>query len=89
MSEQCKQGDAENATTVALRLAQLTAALHQDSAPASLKYGLSMLGLMEPRLRLPLVELDGPSKILVARAISTLPELDQLRRAPARHKAAI
>src|ERR1035437_6420015 len=89
LSERCKQGDAENATTVALRLAQLTAALHQDSAPASLKYGLSLLGLMEPRLRLPLVELDGPSKILVARAISTLPELDQLRRAPARHKAAI
>ena len=89
MSERCGQGDVANVRSVALRLAQLTAALHQDSAPASLKYGLSMLGLMEPRLRLPLVELDGPSKILVARAISTLPELDQLRKAPARHKAAI
>src|SRR5665213_829153 len=89
MHECCKQGDVECARSLAIRLARLTAALPQDSAPASLKYGLSMLGLMEPQLRLPLVELDGPSKILVARAISMLPELDQLRRAPARHKAAI
>jgi 4-hydroxy-tetrahydrodipicolinate synthase len=89
LSERCKQGDAENAKSAAIRLAQLATALSQDSAPASLKYALSLLGLMEPQVRLPLVEPDGPSKILVARAIATLLEPDQRCQAGTWHKAAV
>ena len=72
MHECCKQGDVECARSLAIRLARLTAALPQDSAPASLKYGLSLLGLMQPRLRLPLVELDETSKSSVAKAIAAV-----------------
>src|ERR1035437_1298087 len=72
MHECCKQGDVECARSLAIRLARLTAALPQDSAPASLKYGLSLLGLMQPRLRLPLVELDETSKSSVAQAIAAV-----------------
>src|SRR5450759_4037759 len=68
MHECCKQGDVECARSLAIRLA----ALPQDSAPASLKYGLSLLGLMQPRLRLPLVELDETSKSSVAKAIAAV-----------------
>jgi 4-hydroxy-tetrahydrodipicolinate synthase len=72
MHECCKQGDVECARSLAIRLARLTAALPQDSAPASLKYGLSLLGLTQPRLRLPLVELDETSKSSVAKAIAAV-----------------
>ena len=42
--------------------AQLTAALFRESNPAPLKYALSLLGLMSPKVRLPLVELTNPTK---------------------------
>lgn len=81
LGEYCKHGDAKNAQGMALRLAPLAAALSRDSAPASLKYALSLLGFMEPQLRLPLFEPDAASKIAVARAVTTL--LDDATRCDA------
>jgi hypothetical protein len=40
-------------------IAQLTAALFRESNPVPLKYALALLGLMSPRVRLPLVELSS------------------------------
>ena len=42
--------------------ATLTAALFCESNPAPVKYALSLLGMMSPRVRLPLVELKPESK---------------------------
>jgi Dihydrodipicolinate synthetase family len=50
--------------------APLTAALFRDTSPAPLKYALSLLGLMLPKLRLPLVELTRQTKAEVA-AVTT------------------
>ena len=46
--------------------AQLTAALFRESNPAPLKYALSLLGLMSPKVRLPLVELTDQTKAEIA-----------------------
>jgi hypothetical protein len=40
------------------------------------KYALSLLGLMPPDTRLPLVELDEPAKAAVARALAAMAEQD-------------
>lgn len=65
----CKQGELQAARHSAFRMGQLTDALLREANPAALKYALSLLGLMSPRLRLPLVELTAPSKAEVARAL--------------------
>ena len=62
----CRHGQIANARRCAAPLAPLTAALFCESSPAPLNYVLSLLGLMSPRLRLPLVELSEPSKAAVA-----------------------
>ena len=46
----------------------LTASLATEG-PAALKYALSLLGLMSPNTRLPMVELDDTAKREVAAAI--------------------
>ena len=87
---QCsRQSDVSGALSLALRLAQLTSALTQDSAPASLKYGLSLLGLMHPGLRLPLVEPDKASKNAIANAIAAVLVPDQANGAMARQEATV
>jgi 4-hydroxy-tetrahydrodipicolinate synthase len=48
--------------------------------PAALKYALSLLGLMDPVPRLPLVELEESAKAEIARAVSGLAE-DELAAA--------
>lgn len=60
----------------ALRLAQplarLTAALFRESNPVPLKYALSLLGLMSPRVRLPLVEAAKENKAELVAVLAQL-----------------
>lgn len=68
----CRQGELQAARGLAARLGHLTAALSREPTPAPLKYALSLLGLMSPRVRLPLVEPSNESKADVATAVETL-----------------
>lgn len=68
----CRQGEPKAARGLAVRLGHLTAALSREPTPAPLKYALSLLGLMSPRVRLPLVELSDASKTDVMMAMDTL-----------------
>jgi 4-hydroxy-tetrahydrodipicolinate synthase len=52
----CKQGQLNRAQRLGAEIARLSAALFRESSPAPLKYALNRLGLMRPRVRLPLVE---------------------------------
>jgi 4-hydroxy-tetrahydrodipicolinate synthase len=74
----CRQGKLQTARGLAVRLGQLTAALSREQTPTPLKYALSLLGLMSPSVRLPLVELAEPSKIDIAAAMKTLCEESRL-----------
>jgi 4-hydroxy-tetrahydrodipicolinate synthase len=69
----CRQGRLQAAQRVQRRLAPLEACLLKDS-PASLKYALSLLGLMYPVTRLPIVELDQRAKAAVANALAGIEE---------------
>jgi 4-hydroxy-tetrahydrodipicolinate synthase len=55
-------------------IARLTGALFAETSPVPLKYALSLLGLMAPKVRLPLVELSSGSKIDVAAALENVCE---------------
>ena len=50
-------------------VAQLTTVLFRETSPTPLKYALSLLGLMSPKVRLPLVELTDASRAEVAAAM--------------------
>jgi 4-hydroxy-tetrahydrodipicolinate synthase len=78
----CRQGRLQAARYLQQRLEPLGACLSQDN-PAALKYALSLLGLMHPTVRLPLVELDEPAKATVARAIADIADEDLLGAAEA------
>ena len=67
-----KQGAVARAQRPARPVAQLTAALFCETNPAPLKYALSLLGLMSPKVRLPLVELNDQFKIEVAITLAEL-----------------
>jgi 4-hydroxy-tetrahydrodipicolinate synthase len=69
MFSACRQGQVLYATTILDRLAPLNAVLSKDVTPASLKYALSLHGLMLPRVRLPMVEPDETAKAKVLTAI--------------------
>lgn len=71
----CRQGRLQAAKYLHHRIAPLTAALTNES-PAALKYALSLLGLMRPTTRLPIVELTEPAKAEVARAIAGIGDED-------------
>jgi 4-hydroxy-tetrahydrodipicolinate synthase len=62
----CRQGQIATAQRWAVPIAKMTAALFRETSPAPLKYALSLLGLMSPKVRLPLVELTSQSKAEVA-----------------------
>jgi 4-hydroxy-tetrahydrodipicolinate synthase len=62
----CRQGQISSAQRWAIPVAKLTAVLFRESSPAPLKYALSLLGLMSPKVRLPLVELTESTKAAVA-----------------------
>jgi 4-hydroxy-tetrahydrodipicolinate synthase len=57
-----RQGQLAQAQRLATASATLTVALSCESNPAPVKYALSLLGMMSPRVRLPLVELRPESK---------------------------
>ena len=56
------QGDIAQAQQFAAVAARVTAALHRESDPAPVKYALSTMDLVSPRVRLPLVELKSESR---------------------------
>jgi 4-hydroxy-tetrahydrodipicolinate synthase len=70
-----RQGRLSSARDLQRRLQTLEACLAGQN-PAALKYALSLLGLIDPVPRLPLVELDESAKAEVARALSGLAEDD-------------
>lgn len=57
-----KQGQITRAQRLAVPIAQLTTALFREASPAPLKYALSLLSLMTPKVRLPLVDLTEAAK---------------------------
>lgn len=68
----CRQGQISTAQRWAAPVAQLTTQLFEETSPAPLKYALSLLGLMSPKVRLPLVEVTDQTKARVAEAVTTL-----------------
>jgi 4-hydroxy-tetrahydrodipicolinate synthase len=71
----CRQGRSQSARYLQQRMAPLATALAKES-PAALKYALSLLGLMRPTTRLPIVELAAPAKAEVARALADIGDED-------------
>lgn len=71
----CRQGRLQCARYLHHRIARLTEELSKES-PASLKYALSLLGLMQPDTRLPLTQLDGRVRDQMARVLAALPDED-------------
>jgi 4-hydroxy-tetrahydrodipicolinate synthase len=69
----CRQGRLQCARFLHHRIARLTEELSKES-PASLKYALSLLGLMRPDTRLPLIQLDGQARDQMARVLAALPD---------------
>ena len=70
----CRQGQITSAQRWAIPVAKLTAVLFRETSPAPLKYALSLLGLMSPKLRLPLVELTSQTKAEVAAVMTQVCE---------------
>ena len=58
--------DTTSAQRWVIPVAKLTAVLFRETSPTPLKYALSLLGLMSPKVRLPLVELTAQTKAEVA-----------------------
>ena len=56
-----KQGQIARAQRLAAVAAPLTAALSRESNPVPVKYALSVMNIVSPRVRLPLVELTNPT----------------------------
>jgi 4-hydroxy-tetrahydrodipicolinate synthase len=78
----CRHGRLQSARYLQKRLLPLEACLASES-PAGLKYALSLLGLMRPTTRLPIVELDEPAKAAVARAVAGIADEDLVEAAEA------
>ena len=76
----CRQGQITSAQRWAMPVAKLTAVLFRETSPAPLKYALSLLGLMSPKVRLPLVESTAQTKAEVRSGNAT-----GLRRLCRRH----
>jgi 4-hydroxy-tetrahydrodipicolinate synthase len=86
LTTSCKHGRLRTALSIAERLAPLTAALSRDT-PAALKYALGLLGLMSPRVRLPMVELREAEKAEIAQAIATIGDEAEIGKAGRRFSA--
>ncbi len=72
----CRRGRLRQARRLQERLLPLAAVLSRDN-PAALKYALSMLGLLRPDTRLPIVELDDDAKAAIARSLVAFTENDR------------
>jgi dihydrodipicolinate synthase/N-acetylneuraminate lyase len=57
-----QQGQLSQAQELASVVARLTAVLFRESNPAPVKYALSLMHIMLPRVRLPLVEPNSETK---------------------------
>jgi 4-hydroxy-tetrahydrodipicolinate synthase len=68
----CRQGQMTRAQRLADPIAQLTSALFRETNPVPLKYALSLLDLMSPKVRLPLVELTDLAKAEVAAVMAQM-----------------
>ena len=68
----CSQGQLGQAQRLATAAARLTAALFRESNPAPVKYALSLMRLMSPSVRLPLVELSSASKAEIEAVLGQL-----------------
>jgi 4-hydroxy-tetrahydrodipicolinate synthase len=77
-----RQGRLQTARYLQKRLVPLQTCLLRDT-PAALKYALSLLGLIDPATRLPLVELDDVAKAAVARAVAGIADEDLVEAAEA------
>lgn len=66
LSRAMQQGDMVLAQQLAVTVNQLASVLTDDSEPVPVKYALSLIGLMAPRVRLPLVELSASRKAEIA-----------------------
>jgi 4-hydroxy-tetrahydrodipicolinate synthase len=71
----CRRGRLQSARYLQHRMAPLAAALAKES-PAALKYALSLLGLMRPIARLPIVELAEPAQAEITRALTGIGDED-------------
>jgi 4-hydroxy-tetrahydrodipicolinate synthase len=71
----CRQGLMPSAREPQQRLATLAALVTQEN-PAAVKYALSLLGLMRPDVRLPLVALSDQAKTAVAAAMAAIAAKD-------------
>jgi 4-hydroxy-tetrahydrodipicolinate synthase len=77
-----RQGRLPSARQLQSRLGRLEACL-SDDVPAALKYALSLLGLMQPNTRLPIVELNEADKARVACALAAVTADDLIEAAEA------
>ncbi|MDI1346086.1 MAG: 4-hydroxy-tetrahydrodipicolinate synthase [Pseudolabrys sp.] len=68
----CRQGQISTAQRWAAPVAQLTAQLFRETSPAPLKYALSLLGLMSPKVRLPLVETTDRTRAEVTAVVAQI-----------------
>jgi 4-hydroxy-tetrahydrodipicolinate synthase len=67
-----RQGQVLRAERLANPISRLTSALFRETSPVPLKYALSLLGLMSPKVRLPLVELTDQTKAELAVLIAQM-----------------
>jgi 4-hydroxy-tetrahydrodipicolinate synthase len=72
--ESCMTGHMPVSEGFSARIATLATVLPADSQVAALKYGLSLLGLVKPAIRLPLVELADDARKAVALAMTAFCE---------------
>lgn len=70
----CKEDDLQTARSLAVKIGCLTAVLLREPPSPSIKYALSLFGLMAPHVRLPLLELTDSAKKSVAEAIRAADE---------------
>jgi 4-hydroxy-tetrahydrodipicolinate synthase len=80
LTTSCQQSRLRSGRGITEQLAALSVALSRDT-PAALKYALSLLGLMSPRVRLPMVELAEAEKTEIARAIAAIGDEAEIRKA--------
>lgn len=65
-----RQGEIARAQQLAAAIARLAAALFRESNPAPVKYALSSMNLVSPKVRLPLVQLKSETKAEIDRVLA-------------------
>lgn len=70
MFRACRRSEVVYATTLLNRLAPLCAAFAPDCNPSSIKYALGLRSLCSPRVRLPMVALQGQQKAAITEAMA-------------------